>query len=93
MKLVKSKWNRFFVYPAGAPYGLFVCVAWIHATNEWHVWPSWAIEADYRTADADDAVCMAYEIVGLKVNAEHREFAPADCVCNVCVGHIGNSRG
>lgn len=87
MKLVKSKWNRFFVHPAQKPAGLFVCVQWDAPRNGWHVWPSWAIEADYRTADADDAVATAYQIVDLKLNAEHREVAPANCLCHVCIPH------
>jgi len=93
MKLIKSKTNRLFVHPVGAPYGLgapygqYVSIDWERDYQEWRVQPSWALEADYHTTDADDAVGTAHHMIHLKLNAEHRDTAPADCLCAVCIPH------
>lgn len=89
MKLTKSKWNRLYLDPTTAPHGQFVCLSWSPLWKEWSVWPSWAVEADYHTNDADDAVGTANLMLQGKRDADHRATAPADCLCSACVGHIG----
>lgn len=91
MKLIKSKWNRLFLNPETAPGGAYVCITWKREVREWQVWPSWANWADYYTNDADDALGTAHLMLDQKRDSDHRATAPADCVCNACVGHIGGS--
>jgi hypothetical protein len=87
MKLIKSKWNRVFVHPEDAPGGLYVGIKWLRDVQEWFVWPSWSALGDYYTDDSADAIATAHHMVALKLNQEHAETAPADCLCNVCIPH------
>jgi uncharacterized protein YhjY with autotransporter beta-barrel domain len=87
MKLTKSKWNRLFVRPELGIYGPYIAIRWNRDWDEWVVWSSLDADSDYHTADADDALATAYHMVQLKQDQEHRETAPADCLCNVCIPH------
>jgi hypothetical protein len=75
MKLVKSKWNRLFLYPVQAPAGLFVCIQWNRDYQEWIVWPSWDCNATYHTTDAADAVSTADAMA-----TKHRDSAAAEAL-------------
>lgn len=87
MQLTKSKWNRLFVHPEQAPGGCYVALTWKREWQEWCVCPSWNGDADYFTNDSDDAIATAYHMIEQKQASEHRETAPADCLCAVCIPH------
>lgn len=87
MKLSKSTWNRFFIEPTTAPGGAYVAVVWRRQWQEWEVTPSWNLAADYHTTDATDALDTMEAMLRSKQAADHKETAPADCLCAVCLPH------
>ncbi len=87
MKLSKSVCNRLFVTPGTEPFGVSVAIIWRRAWQEWEVIPSWNLDADYHTTDATDAIDTAHAMIHSKQAADHKETAPADCLCAVCLPH------